>query len=461
MHEADMRVDVEDTLGAELASSNAETTQATAIEKAFNSKVLIHGQEKSKARALKEFTKYRQHASSTDRLKRVQAVPRFVDTEKLPSTNSTSPSHLDDTEQPINPTTSTTHLRMPFYLLQSTFLVALTASLYQSLTVSDLKNVPKFPQTKEYPYREASDGDTDEELESGLDDEPVGGDLDEELDGDFDKGDDEDFNERYGEYRADMVGIGEEMEGDAFGGEHSVQNLEESDVAPVQEPLSNDSTRDSSNCQGSVDTVEPFQSENGLGLGGLVVEPDEEKESDHEVIDMSRRPKRKRVQRKLALDGCLCGSVLNGSTSGVLRCKHAGCETQWYHLECVELELEPRNWACAACEASVDVSDFSAGTPLSSTGHFSGDNYGDKMEKKPGPDGKMRDVLVPNAGCYNTTIRNLSVEKHWGPIFEEANNVLNASRRKKKGRSRSASSQASSEIVVDDVPNFFLVSDDD
>ncbi|KDR77538.1 hypothetical protein GALMADRAFT_1326277 [Galerina marginata CBS 339.88] len=247
-HEADMRVDVEDTLGAELASSNGEMTQATTIEKAFNSKVLIRGQERSKARALKEFTKYRQHASSTDRLKRVQAVPRFVDTEKLleSSTNSTSASHLDDTEQliiisdpvaslvrvenefwlclgevnelridgqavdhislemlaeeivtvsyqmlglrpatladdpegkndwrtypaqerlftvpgrliqPINPTTSTTHLRMPFYLLQSTFLVALTASLYQSLTVSDLKNVPKFAQTKEYPYREAS-----------------------------------------------------------------------------------------------------------------------------------------------------------------------------------------------------------------------------------------------------------------------------------------------------------------
>jgi len=58
--------------------------------------------------------------------------------------------------QSINPNTLTAHLGMPFYLLQSTFLVALTASLFQSLTVSDLKNVPRFAQTKEYPYREAS-----------------------------------------------------------------------------------------------------------------------------------------------------------------------------------------------------------------------------------------------------------------------------------------------------------------
>lgn len=191
----------------------------------------------------------------------------------------------------------------------------------------------------------SEDGDTDEELESSLDSEPMG-DLDDELDGGFDKADDEDLNEGCDEYSADMVGIGEEMEGDAFGGEHFVRNFEELDVAPVQEPLSNDSvsflyypprkfitylrqTRDWSNHQCS---VEPFQRENGLGSGGPVVEPEvlvEENVSDREVIDMSRRPKRKRIQRKLALDGCLCGSVLNGSMSGVLRCKHTGCETQW------------------------------------------------------------------------------------------------------------------------------------
>ena len=42
-------------------------------------------------------------------------------------------------------------------------------------------------------------------------------------------------------------------------------------------------------------------------------------------------PKRKRVPCQLAdtLNGCLCGSVLDGSLSGVIKCKQAGCETQW------------------------------------------------------------------------------------------------------------------------------------
>jgi len=43
------------------------------------------------------------------------------------------------------------------------------------------------------------------------------------------------------------------------------------------------------------------------------------------------QPKHKRVPRQLAdaLNGCLCGSVLDGSLSGVVKCKQAGCETQW------------------------------------------------------------------------------------------------------------------------------------
>ncbi|KAF8156524.1 hypothetical protein B0H34DRAFT_709473 [Crassisporium funariophilum] len=40
------------------------------------------------------------------------------------------------------------------------------------------------------------------------------------------------------------------------------------------------------------------------------------------------------------------------SLHGVLKCKQAGCETQWYHLQCVSLEQIPRNWVCEACEAS-------------------------------------------------------------------------------------------------------------
>jgi hypothetical protein len=243
-HEIDMHIDVEDEIGAELASSN---TEITTNQRIFDSKVLVKGIEKSKARALKDFSKFRQHASSTDRLKRVQAIPRFVNTEKtLDSSSKHSPDHhVDDTEkilisdpistlirvenefwlclgevnglqidgrsvdkvsfemlqeetvtvsyqmlglqpatladdpdgqhdwrtymmaersftvpgrliQSVNPTTSKTHLSIPFYLLQSTVLVALTASLFQSLTMSNLKTVPKLALTIEYPYRQGS-----------------------------------------------------------------------------------------------------------------------------------------------------------------------------------------------------------------------------------------------------------------------------------------------------------------
>ncbi|KAF8238072.1 hypothetical protein L208DRAFT_1244161 [Tricholoma matsutake] len=48
----------------------------------------------------------------------------------------------------------------------------------------------------------------------------------------------------------------------------------------------------------------------------------------------------------------VCGSVLDSTMDGILNCKQAGCKTQWYHLQCMEFEQEPRNWVCAACEAS-------------------------------------------------------------------------------------------------------------
>jgi hypothetical protein len=47
--------------------------------------------------------------------------------------------------------------------------------------------------------------------------------------------------------------------------------------------------------------------------------------------DESGWSKRKRVPQQLAdaLNGCLCGLVLDGLLGGVLKCKQAGCETQW------------------------------------------------------------------------------------------------------------------------------------
>ena len=42
------------------------------------------------------------------------------------------------------------------------------------------------------------------------------------------------------------------------------------------------------------------------------------------------RLKRKQAQRNIALNGCLCSMVADDSVSdGVVKCKQAGCETQW------------------------------------------------------------------------------------------------------------------------------------
>ncbi|KJA17943.1 hypothetical protein HYPSUDRAFT_145782, partial [Hypholoma sublateritium FD-334 SS-4] len=53
-----------------------------------------------------------------------------------------------------------------------------------------------------------------------------------------------------------------------------------------------------------------------------------------------------------ALNGCLCGIVVNPKCEGALKCRQAGCETQWYHLHCVNFESEPKNWMCETCKAS-------------------------------------------------------------------------------------------------------------
>ena len=58
--------------------------------------------------------------------------------------------------QSIDPALSVTHTTIPFYLFEGTFIVALTASIFQSLSISDLKMVPKFMTTNEYPYRATS-----------------------------------------------------------------------------------------------------------------------------------------------------------------------------------------------------------------------------------------------------------------------------------------------------------------
>ena len=91
----DICINVENELGVELAPN----TETSTDQRAFNSKVLINGIEKSKACALKDFSKYCQHASSTDQLKHVQAIPRCVNTETIldSSLNHSPEPHIDDT----------------------------------------------------------------------------------------------------------------------------------------------------------------------------------------------------------------------------------------------------------------------------------------------------------------------------------------------------------------------------
>jgi hypothetical protein len=85
---------------------------------------------------------------------------------------------------------------------------------------------------------------------------------------------------------------------------------------------------------------------------------------------------------------------------------------------------------------------------------FSSDNYDDKVERKAGSLIHTRRVTL-----YLNTVKNLN-EDSWAAIFEAASGYLNAGR-KKKGRSKSSSSVASSDIYEEPAPEFILLSDDE
>ncbi|KDR67268.1 hypothetical protein GALMADRAFT_80035, partial [Galerina marginata CBS 339.88] len=52
------------------------------------------------------------------------------------------------------------------------------------------------------------------------------------------------------------------------------------------------------------------------------------------------------------LNDCLCGDVVQPFADGAVKCKQAGCETEWYHLACIGEDQAQRNWVCAACEVA-------------------------------------------------------------------------------------------------------------
>ena len=92
--------------------------------------------------------------------------------------------------------------------------------------------------------------------------------------------------------------------------------------------------------------------------------------------------------------------------------------------------------------------------------HFSAEKYNDKKEHKTGPDGKFVKVSIRRASLYLKSIQNLSGNA-WVSIFEAARKVLDLGKKKMKGRSRSASSHASSDVLEESAPEFVLLSDDD
>jgi hypothetical protein len=91
-----LRIEVEDGLG-ELASvgSDADATLGGPTDRKFDGKISIQGVQVSKARALSRFNWLCKHTGSTDRLKRVQDVSRFVESR---SNNQMSEPPIDDSD---------------------------------------------------------------------------------------------------------------------------------------------------------------------------------------------------------------------------------------------------------------------------------------------------------------------------------------------------------------------------
>lgn len=87
IEESEARVEVEDRLDELVSSENVSSESTAPIQRqigaVFSSKVLINGVKMAKSRALARYSKFRKHASSTDRLRRVQDVKRYVKNNSL------------------------------------------------------------------------------------------------------------------------------------------------------------------------------------------------------------------------------------------------------------------------------------------------------------------------------------------------------------------------------------------
>ncbi|KAF8815419.1 hypothetical protein BYT27DRAFT_7301104 [Phlegmacium glaucopus] len=63
-----------------------------------------------------------------------------------------------------------------------------------------------------------------------------------------------------------------------------------------------------------------------------------------------------RVPKQKFISECICGNPVPAEEMEkkgcAINCKQAGCETIWYHLECVGLEHRIPGWVCESCKSS-------------------------------------------------------------------------------------------------------------
>jgi len=140
--------------------------------------------------------------------------------------------------------------------------------------------------------------------------------------------------------------------------DHDERNIH--DIPDVQNNLDehnrdgrNDSGHDSINSNGAAESSvheSLDQEETSVPLlGSPPVTIDDDSAPTH-ATRSGRTRKRRHFEEELSV--CLCGHQvsaeerLDSSIRPAIKCRYVGCETQWFHLECVNLEFTPKYWDC-------------------------------------------------------------------------------------------------------------------